>query len=188
LNVRKAIDDDAGPIADIYNQAINDPDYISAQDLVPVTPENRRAWLADPRISVFVLEAHDRQIAGWSVIVPFAFRPQFDNTAQSAVFMDRRFRSGLGGVILFLHAVRTAYGLGYRRMINFVHANNTPSVRATQRLFQGPTLTIKNAVFFRGRWDDELVFCRELNASEDPVLERYFQRFVNRGRPDPGGS
>lgn len=180
MNVREATIEDAASIADIYNQAMADPEYISTGDQVPVTAENRRQWLANPQLAAFVLEARDRQIAGWSVIAPFSFRPQFDNTAQSAVFMERQFRSGLGGAVLFLQTIRAAARLGYRRLINLVFASNTPSVRATQRVFNGPPVTIRNATFVRGKWEDVVLFTKDLNAPEDPSVERFIQRYLSR--------
>ena len=100
LDIRRARSDDAGAIADIYNQAILARN--ATFETEPRTREERLAWLAehDAHHAVLVAE-EDGRILGW---------------ASTSIYRPRRCYDGVGEVSVYIHHEARGRGLGVQLM------------------------------------------------------------------------
>jgi phosphinothricin acetyltransferase len=114
--VRQAGPDDAGAIAVIYNQGIED--RVATLETEPRTAEERRRWLAarGPRHPVLVAESGGAVLA-WASLNPFNPRPAYDHVADFSIYIERGRRGRGVGRRLLAALVERAQALGYHKMV-----------------------------------------------------------------------
>ncbi len=130
LLIRPARDDDAPSIREIFNEAVQDG--LTTFATVPRTLDEQRRLLAaaaqNLRCPIVVAELRG-WTAGWITIQPIDGRPQFEDFGEVNVFVRRSFRKYGIGRQLMRSIQEQARSLGYRKLIGYVLAQNTDSLR-----------------------------------------------------------
>jgi phosphinothricin acetyltransferase len=132
MEIRDAQPADAGAIARIYNQGIED--RVATFETELRTPEERRQWLADrgPRYPV-VVAVDAGQIVGWGSLNAFNPREAYRHVVDFSVYVDRDRRgTGIGRHLLAALEVR-ARSLGYHKMVLAAFPTNLAGKRLYER-------------------------------------------------------
>ena len=96
VGIRRAIEDDAPAIADIYNEAILTT--TATFDTEVKTAAERRQWLRshDDRHPVFVADVGGR-VVGWAALSSWSDRCAYADTAETSLYVHSSFRGrGIG--------------------------------------------------------------------------------------------
>jgi L-amino acid N-acyltransferase YncA len=125
LQIRKAQVDDASPLSEIFNEAVQD--RLETFESEPRTVEDQRLRIAaaeqDPKHPILVAELRN-WIAGWIALAPYDNRIALDDIGEVYIYVRRAFRSyGVGRQMM--RAIQESAGrLGYRKLIGRVLAQN----------------------------------------------------------------
>jgi L-amino acid N-acyltransferase YncA len=133
LNVRDATPEDAGAIAEIYNQGIQDGS--ATLETALRTAEERQQWLAarGPRHPVIVAVHEGAEVVGWASLNQFNPRAAYDHVADISVYVARERRGmGVGGVLMRGLEER-ARRIGYHKLVLAGFPWNTPGMRLYER-------------------------------------------------------
>jgi L-amino acid N-acyltransferase YncA len=137
VTIRAAAAADAGAIAAIHNQGIEDRQ--ATLDTAIRTPTDSLAWLEGqgPRHPVFVADA-DLELAveaggrtaggmvvGWASLNRFNPRPVYDRVADFSVYVHRAWRGKGVGRQLLGHLIEAARAIGYHKMVLAALASNS---------------------------------------------------------------
>ncbi len=130
--IRRATLGDARAIADIYNHYI--ATSTATFDTECKSVGERIAWLTEHRDAhpVFVAE-NDDAVVGWGALSPYRERPAWLHTAEVAVYVAPE-RTGEGiGPALLAALVDAAREIGHHVLLSQIVAENTASLRMTER-------------------------------------------------------
>lgn len=153
---RLATADDAGRIADIYNQGIEDRQATLETELR--TAEERRAWLAshDERHPVLVAEA-GAEICGWASLNLFNARAAYQHVSEISVYVAREWRGRGVGYHLLQALEEHARRLGYHKLVLGGFPFNEAAVRLyTRSGFQHVGVYHEQGML-DGRWVDVML-------------------------------
>src|SRR6202451_4670566 len=118
LQIRQAKEDDATPLCEIFNEAVQD--HLETFDSEPRGVEAQRLRIAaadrDPKHPILVAELRN-WVAGWAALEPYDGRIALDDIGEVYIYVRRAFRSyGVGRQLL--RALQEAAGkLGDRKLI-----------------------------------------------------------------------
>jgi L-amino acid N-acyltransferase YncA len=125
LLIRQAQEDDASPLCEIFNEAVQD--HLDTFDCEPRAVDDQRLLLAaadhDPKHPILVAELRN-WIAGWAALAPYDNRIALDDIGEVYIYVRRAFRSYGVGRQLMRAIEETAGRLGYRKLIGRILANN----------------------------------------------------------------
>ena len=125
LQIRHALEDDASPLCEIFNEAVHD--HLETFDSEPRGVDNQRLLIAaaeqDPKHPIMVAELRN-WIAGWVALTPYDDRIALDDIGEVYIYVRRAFRSYGVGRQLMRAAQEAAGKLGYRKLIGRVLAQN----------------------------------------------------------------
>jgi L-amino acid N-acyltransferase YncA len=125
LQVRQAQEDDASPLCEIFNEAVQD--HLETFDSEPRAVDDQRLRIAaadqDPKHPILVAELRN-WIAGWAALAPYDGRIALDDIGEVYIYVRRAFRSyGVGRQLM--RAVQEASAkLGYRKLMGRILAQN----------------------------------------------------------------
>src|SRR5580704_11597965 len=125
LQIRQAREDDASPLCEIFNEAVQD--HLETFDSEPRAVEDQRLRIAatelDPKHPILVAELRG-WIAGWVALAPYDNRIALDDIGEIYIYVRRAFRSyGVGRQLM--RAIQEDAGkLGYRKFIGRVLVQN----------------------------------------------------------------
>src|ERR1700688_4055148 len=125
LQIRQAQEDDASPLCEIFNEAVQD--RLETFDSEPRAVDDQRLRIAaaeqDPKHPILVAELRN-WIAGWAALAPYDGRIALDDIGEVYIYVRRAFRSyGVGRQLM--RAVQDAAGkLGYRKLIGRILVQN----------------------------------------------------------------
>jgi L-amino acid N-acyltransferase YncA len=125
LQVRQAQEDDAPPLCEIFNEAVQD--HLETFESEPRAVEEQRLRIAsaelDPKHPILVAELRN-WIAGWATLASYDNRIALDDIGEVYIYVRRAFRSyGVGRQLM--RAVQEAAGkLGYRKLIGRILLQN----------------------------------------------------------------
>lgn len=125
LQIRQAQEEDASPLCEIFNEAVQD--HLETFDSEPRAVEEQRLRIAaaevNPKHPILVAELRN-WIAGWVALAPYDNRIALDDIGEVYVYVRRAFRSyGVGRQLM--RAIQEAAGkLGYRKLTGRVLAQN----------------------------------------------------------------
>ena len=125
LQIRQAQEEDASPLCEIFNEAVQD--HLETFDSEPRAVDDQQLRIAaadiDPKHPILVAELRN-WIAGWAILVPYDNRIALDDIGEVAIYVRRAFRSyGVGRQLM--RAIQEAAGrLGYRKLVGRVLAQN----------------------------------------------------------------
>jgi phosphinothricin acetyltransferase len=125
LQVRRASEDDAASLCEIFNEAVQD--HLETFDDEPRSVVDQRLLAAaaeqDPKHPILVADVRN-WIAGWASLAPYDNRISLDDIGEVSIYVRRTFRSyGVGRQLM--RAVQEEAGkLGYRKLIGRILAKN----------------------------------------------------------------
>jgi L-amino acid N-acyltransferase YncA len=125
LQVRPARGEDAAPLCEIFNEAVQDHRETFDSEARHVDEQRWRIAAAehDPKHPILVAEVRD-WVAGWVALEPYDNRIALDDIGEVLIYVRRSFRNyGLGRQLM--RAVQEAAGrLGYRKLIGRLLVEN----------------------------------------------------------------
>jgi L-amino acid N-acyltransferase YncA len=125
LQIRQAQEDDAAPLCEIFNEAVQD--HLETFDSEPRAVDDQRMLIAgaeqDPKHPILVAELRN-WIAGWVALAPYDNRIALDDIGEVSIYVRRAFRSYGVGRQLMRAVEETAGRLGYRKLIGRILAHN----------------------------------------------------------------
>ena len=157
MEIRDATQEDAGAIARIYNQGIED--RVATLETQVRTPEERAEWLAGraPRHPVLVAENGSGVVVGWGSLNPFNPRPAYDHVVDFSAYVAREERGrGIGDALLGALELR-ARALGYHKMVLAAFPTNAPGMRLYERHGFERVGVYHEQGLLDGRWIDVIV-------------------------------
>ncbi|MDQ2682867.1 MAG: arsinothricin resistance N-acetyltransferase ArsN1 [Chloroflexota bacterium] len=153
MAIRTATADDAGTIATIYNQGIED--RVATLETVLRDAEERAAWMAakGPRYPVIVAEDSEGTVVGWASLNQYSPRPAYDHVADISVYVERSQRGrGIGDALIRALEER-ARAIGFHKLVLAAFPTNGPGMR-----LYGRNGFITVGIFHeQGRLDDKWV-------------------------------
>lgn len=125
LQIRRAIEDDAASMCEIFNEAVQD--RMETFDSDPRSVDDQRLLVAaaerDPKHPILAADVRN-WIAGWVALAPYDNRIALDDIGEVSIYVRRTFRSyGVGRQLM--RAIQEAAGkLGYRKLIGRILVAN----------------------------------------------------------------
>ncbi|MBI3964691.1 MAG: N-acetyltransferase [Chloroflexi bacterium] len=156
MEIRDATPADAGAIAAIYNQGIED--RVATLETVLRDADERRAWLAErgPRHPVLVA-VDGGAVLGWGSLNRFNPRPAYDYVVDFSVYVERASRgTGVGGQLLRSLEER-ARSIGYRKMVLAAFPTNAAGMRLYERHGFSTVGIYREQGLLDGAWVDVIV-------------------------------
>ena len=125
LEIRPAREEDAAPLCEIFNEAVHD--HMETFDSEPRAVEDQRLLIAaaenDPKHPILVADVRN-WIAGWVALGPYDSRIALDDMGEVCIYVRRSFRNYGVGRQLMRGIQKVAAGLGYRKLIGRLLAEN----------------------------------------------------------------
>jgi len=125
LEIRPAHEEDAAPLCEIFNEGVQD--HMETFDSEPRAVEDQRLLIAaaenDPKHPILVADVRN-WIAGWVALGPYDSRIALDDMGEVSIYVRRSFRSYGVGRQLMRGIQDAAAGLGYRKLIGRLLAEN----------------------------------------------------------------
>jgi len=125
LEIRPAREEDAAPLCEIFNEAVHD--HMETFDSEPRAAEDQRMLIAatenDPKHPILVADMRN-WIAGWVALGPYDSRIALDDMGEVSIYVRRSFRNYGVGRQLMRGIQEAAAGLGYRKLIGRLLAEN----------------------------------------------------------------
>ena len=124
MRARTATPQDAAAIARIYNQGI--AERVATFETRPRTEDEVRAWFADSRHPVVVVEAESEIIAFASTST---YRPRecYAGIAEFSVYVAREARGRGAGRLAMEALIEAAAQAGFWKLLSRIFVENTPS-------------------------------------------------------------
>ena len=125
LQIRRAIEDDAASLCEIFNEAVQD--QLETFDSDPRSVDDQRLQVTaaelDPKHPIVVADVRN-WIAGWVALAPYDNRIALDDIGEVFIYVRRSFRNyGVGRQLM--RAIQEEAGkLGYRKLIGRILAAN----------------------------------------------------------------
>jgi len=154
--IRSATAADAGAIATIYNQGIED--RLATLETELRDADERRRWLSDrgSRHPVLVAEA-DGQIVGWASLNRFNPRAAYDHVADLSVYIERAWRGrGVGRRLLDV-LERAARDIGYHKLVLSAFPFNAAGMTLYERVGFRTVGIYREQGRLDGQWVDTIV-------------------------------
>ena len=152
--IRPARGEDVGAITSIYNEAIVDGSYATA-DVEPVSVESRLEFMRSRRdpYGVFVVEQPGGSVIGWSALGPLAIRPSYSELVEPAVYLGSSHRAHRLGTHLLAHLLEAARRRGFVTMVAVIYARNAASRQGLLRAGFSVAVTIPEVTQLRKEWE-----------------------------------
>jgi phosphinothricin acetyltransferase len=155
--IRDATLEDAGAIARIYNQGIED--RVATLETELRSPEERAEWLRShgPRHPVLVAVDDAGAVLGWGSLNSFNPRRAYDHVVDFSLYVAREHRGrGIGDALLGALETRARF-LGYHKLVLAAFPTNLPGKRLYERHDFALVGIYHEQGMLDGRWVDVMV-------------------------------
>jgi phosphinothricin acetyltransferase len=133
IDIRDALLEDASAIAEIYNHYVLDT--TATFDMVPKSPRDRAAWIADREGSHPALVAEvEGRIVGWGALSTWGERPAWNLTVELSVYVELPWRSKGIGRRLIEELLDRAETAGHHAVIGQIVSENRASIRLAETM------------------------------------------------------
>ena len=159
--IRPACSADAGAIACIYNQGIED--RVATLETELRSAAERREWLAarGPRLPVLVAE-HAGDVVAWASLNRFNSRTAYDHVADLSIYVERGWRGRGVGHRLLQRLIDLALALGYHKIVLATFPFNPAGVALYERVGFRNVGVYREQGQLDGAWVDILIMERLL--------------------------
>lgn len=155
IHIRRAVRADCTGILEIYNDAVLKT--TATYDYEPRPLEHRVAWFDDHQRTghaIFVAEADDGRIVGWSALNRYHDRMGFRFTAENSIYVAEGFRGQGLGARLLEPLIPAAAEIGIRAILAAIDAQNTASIKLHARFGFEQVGLFKRVGYKFDRWLD----------------------------------
>ena len=162
IAIRPAMAADAGAIATIYNQGIEDRIATLETDLR--TLDERRQWLAarSPRHPVIVAQNGADEVVGWGSLNVFNAREAYRFVADFSVYVERAFRGKGVGRVLLETLIALAREHGFHKMVLSAFPTNASGMALYTKLGFRTVGVYREQSLLDGQWVDTIIMERLL--------------------------
>lgn len=159
VDTRPATPEDAGPIAQIYNEGIED--RIATFETEPRSAQDVAGWL-DAGYPLLVAE-RDGEVVGWASAPPYrAHRPAYAGVADFSIYVAREARGeGIGRVLLGA-LIRECEQRGLWKLVSRVFPENVGSLALCRSLGFREVGVYRRHARLDGEWRDCVIVERLL--------------------------
>ena len=156
IAIRPATLEDAGPIAVIYNQGIED--RIATLETELRSAEERRQWIAarDARHPVLVAEDAGVVVA-WGSLNSFNPRHAYDHVVDLSLYVERGWRGRGVGRRFLARLLDLARELGYHKMVLAAFPFNAAGMALYERMGFATVGIYREQGLLDGKWVDVIV-------------------------------
>ena len=155
IHIRRAVRADCSGILDIYNDAVLKT--TATYDYEPRPLEHRVAWFDDHQRTghaIFVAEASDGRIVGWSALNRYHDRMGFRFTAENSIYVAEGSRGQGLGARLLEPLIPAAAEIRIRAILAAIDAQNTASIKLHARFGFEQVGLFKRVGYKFDRWLD----------------------------------
>jgi L-amino acid N-acyltransferase YncA len=188
LGVRLAARSDAGAIARIYNQGIEE--RIATFETEPRTPAQIAAQLTDKgeRYPTVVVERNGVVVA-WASAGPYRSRPAYAGVAEHSVYVDRDARGAGAGRAALAGLCREYAARGFWKLASRIFPENVASLALHERAGFRVVGVYRRHGKLEGQWRDCVIVEKLLGdaAETERVSPPAARRRVRPGRRSPRG-
>ena len=172
IEVRDAIPEDAGKIAEIYNQSIVAGD--ATMDEESWSSESVRRKLAGfgSRETILVLTV-DRAVLGWGIIKRYSDRTGYRFSCETAVYLCRDLVGRGHGTRIKLALIERCRRYGYRHLVAKIFADNLASIEYNKKLGYEVVGTQRQIGYRNGCWQDVTILQLILDDVAPEIPEDY---------------
>ena len=169
--VRPSTEEDVPAMLAIYSHHIRNG--VNVEDPEPLHDEDikrRRKNMMKRRLPHLVAE-RDGTIVGYAYAVPFRKRPAYRHAVKHSIYVHPdHLHSGIGRLLLPA-LIEACTAEGFRQMIGYVDAENTPSQKLHESFGFRRAGLLEGVGYKFGRWTDSLLMQRALGVgvSEPPL-------------------
>jgi len=164
--VRPSVEDDVPAMLAIYIHHIQRG--LGEFDVEPLHPDDikrRRKNMLKRRLPHLVAELN-RLVIGYAYAVPFRKRPAYRYAVKNSIYVHPdHLHAGVGRKLLPA-LIDACAGAGFRQMIAYIDAANTPSISLHQAFAFAHAGLLKGVGFKYGRWTDVVLMQRALGLSD----------------------
>jgi L-amino acid N-acyltransferase YncA len=166
VRVRRAYDSDAGAIADIYNQGIEDrtATFVTKRK----TADDIRELLAGTGERPFVVVEEDGRVVGWAGLAPYSEVEAYRGVAECALYVAREARGRGVGFSLMHGLIDAAEEAGYEKLVGNLFTTNDVSRALMRRCGFREVGVHRRHGRLDGEWRDVLVVERLLGDAAGP--------------------
>lgn len=153
VDLRPATPDDAGAIAEIYNEAV--ARSVATFDTAPRSIERQRLWLeehAPPWVALVATESG--AVVGWASLSPWSDRPAYSRTAEVSVYVASGTRGRGVGTALLTALVAEGGRAGFHTLLARIADRNPASLRLHRALGFVPVGEMREVGRKFDRWID----------------------------------
>jgi phosphinothricin acetyltransferase len=163
ITARLATESDAGRIADIYNQGIED--RVATFETELRTASTVRSWFSAPW-PIVVVEC-DGEVIAWANASQYRPRACYAGICEFSVYVDRASRGAGAGKVAMQALIRQAAAAGYTKLLSRVFLENTTSRRLLQSLGFREVGVYHRHGQLDGEWRDVVIVERLLAPERD---------------------
>ena len=153
LRVRIATLDDAGPIASIHNEGIEERLATFETDLRNATDVRESLLRKGDRFPTIVAEQGGR-VVGWASGSSYRSRPCYAGIAEHSVYVARDSRQSGVGLVVLEELLRVYEGLGFWKILSRLFPENVASIRLHERAGFRVVGVYRRHGRLDGRWRD----------------------------------
>ena len=165
LRIRPATPEDAGAIAEIYNQGIEERQATfetgaqSDQDVARILNRGQEPFLV----------AHDdERVLGWARVITYSDRPCYAGVGEASLYVHRAARGRGVGRRLLRALAAEAERRGHWKLIGLIFPENRPSVALFESEGYLRVGTYRRHGRLEGRWRDVVLMERLLGPAAEP--------------------
>jgi L-amino acid N-acyltransferase YncA len=153
--IRSATPADAGEIARIYNQGIEE--RTATFETEPRDPAQFAERLAAPDGPPLLVAEEDGTIVGWAGLTPYSSRPCYAGIGEASMYIDRDARGRHVGMELARELGFEAARRGFWKIVGLLMAENEGSLAFTRANGARVVGTFRNHARLDGEWRDVVV-------------------------------
>jgi L-amino acid N-acyltransferase YncA len=167
--VRPSTEEDVPAMLDIYRHHIQRG--LGDFELEPLHPEDvqrRRKNMLKRRLPHLVAEQSGK-VVGYAYAVPFRKRPAYRFAVKNSIYVHQgHLHSGIGRRLLPA-LIEACAAAGYRQMIAYIDAMNTPSIQLHEANEFHRVGVLRDVSFKFGRWADSVLMQRALGPGSSAL-------------------
>jgi phosphinothricin acetyltransferase len=163
ITVRLARPDDAGAIAAIYNQGIEDRE--ATFETSSRGPDDAASWIADAERRPLVVAERGGEVLGWARVGRYSYRRFYDGVGEYAVYVDRGVRGRGAGRLLLQSLLPEARARGYYKLVGLMFSENESSIALARACGFREIGVHRHHGRLDGRWRDVVLVERLLDEA-----------------------
>ena len=153
--------DDAGAIAEIYNQGI--ADRVATLETEPRSPAQIAGWFSGRNL-VVVAETEAAGLVAFAASFPYSDRPCYSGVGEFSVYVRRDYRGRGAGRAALAALIEAATASGMHKLLNRVFPENAASRALLRRLGFEEIGTHRRHGQLDGMWRDCVIVERLLDS------------------------